>query len=388
MERLYHRGMKPSCLVLLAVLAIGGTAACDGPPSSPLFGADAAAGDAAAAGEATWLPVAPTATAFAWQGAQASLYRAADGRRCDDAKVTIAMGDSAVCYVGADDALRCAGEIGGRVFGPAFAEAGQVEVDQILISSLRGDGNAICVRRRDKTAWCLGDVNHWGQLNTGSAGSVDDWQRWGTRDDLAELATGTFDQMCARYAGGAVECVGNGWGVEPVAAGTSTTGRIWIDTFGRLWIDDDSVYRAGNSRTECQVTAEGLRCGDLVFGEAGHVVDGNVAGTHESPVHYGETACWLTDRGEIFCEYLDSEAAQSDGQVRVFEHDNVIAMAVSPYSDGVVVEPGKCAVSSAGALWCTGTNESGKLGTGAYDDLLLPAMVQPPGSVRVRCNDD
>ena len=41
-----------------------------------------------------------------------------------------------------------------------------------------------------------------------------------------------------------------------------------------------------------------------------------------------------------------------------------------------------CAVPEDGSLWCIGENHSGKLGTGADDDLQTETQVQPPGSVR------
>lgn len=388
---------RPLTLLATAWLACG-AAGC-GDDEVPARHADAGpAPDAARVPDASqpantvWLPVAPNAERFGWQGVQDELYSASDGRQCRDAEVVVGMGDRALCFVDTDDELRCAGRIYDRDFGASFELAGQTGVDQIFISMTSNSetGNSICVHRRDRTAWCLGSFNDWGQYNNGSTAPTSTWVRWGTRDDLEELATGTFDQFCGRYADGSVECVGNGYGGTPVAVGTTTLGRLWVDDAGTAHLDDLEVFRVGNGRTECRITANGVDCAGDVYGVGGKVVAGDLAGLMLEEGWDSETVCWLDDVGRVFCQYRDEhpELGWTD-PMRVFMPGPIVALALDGYSSSpqIGVSPARCAVRHDGSLWCVGENESGKLGTGDTVPLLEETEVQPPRTVRIRCDE-
>jgi alpha-tubulin suppressor-like RCC1 family protein len=64
----------------------------------------------------------------------------------------------------------------------------------------------------------------------------------------------------------------------------------------------------------------------------------------------------------------------------MFTTGTVLAIAGNYYTDSL------CAVYNDGSIWCVGSNDQGKLGTGTMTTLQVETMVQPPGSVDTSCH--
>jgi hypothetical protein len=317
------------------------------------------------------LPVAPSATSFMWPSVQ-SLFHRADGTTCSGS-ATVAVNDRAVCYVGVDDDVHCAGAIYSHTFS-GFVALGRHGVDQILLSPTFNSaiGNSICIHETAGTVRCMGQNTYYGAFATGTTDSSDTFVQWSSMTNLAHFG-GSIDTRCALDTAGKVYCAGYNVGATATRQDTGAGGHVsfWITSFGALRIDDPAVFRASNV-SPCQVQADGLHClapgVAALSGTSGTVVDGTITATLGAP-DQGAT-CWLDSSGRVFC--TTATTAQ-----RFACAPPMLALAGSFYADA------QCAVSNDGALWCSGSNSHGELGiAGAAPD---DVQVQPPGSVKIEC---
>lgn len=308
-------------------------------------------------------PVAPTVGRFGWQSLQTE-FKDRNGTTCTGA-VTVTVGNQAVCYVAADDSLRCAGSAYTRTFGNQFVATGQTGVDQILIAP----DSQICIHKTDGTAMCLGNGN--------VVKAAADFTPWGSLNNLVAIGTGTFDQLCGIDKTGVIYCSGIEITPTPsVQDGGRTHSSFWVAVTGELRADDATVLRASANRSDCQVTPAGLNCYGMVFGIPGNIVNGNQTRRAGSSA-LGRT-CWLSSDGKVTCSIYQ---AQDNYTIEpIFTSGSVLALASDMYTDSL------CAVYSDGSLACRGTNELGQLGTGDTNPLVAEKIVQPPGSVRVNCH--
>lgn len=338
-----------------SVVAVVGAGGADG-GSSPLRAAT---------------PLPPDAQHFMWQGVQES-FLTADHTPCDG-RVAITASDQAVCYVGADGLLRCAGRVYQTTFGTSFVRVDQIgPVEQVLISpSIAGDG--LCAVKHDKTVVCLGDANSNGQFATGGKQPAAIPTQWGTAKGVKRIATGTWDQICAWAADALVLCAGNDIGLSPTPQGMEPAQGVWVSTFAEIKRDDPAVFRASNGRTECQIKADGLHCREFPnpLGDPAHVVDGTIYGSLPG-TSGGARACWLEDSGKVYCSASSLKAP-------IFTGGQVLAIAGTYYADTL------CAVYNDGSVWCMGKNDRGQLGTGDTNYVMSEKQVAPPGSVDVSC---
>ncbi|HET9317469.1 MAG TPA: hypothetical protein VFQ51_17890 [Vicinamibacteria bacterium] len=63
------------------------------------------------------------------------------------------------------------------------------------------------MRQGDGTLWCMGDDNNWGQFG-GFTGPSSSFVQWAGRNDVTQVGTGTWDQMCVSTFANEVECSG------------------------------------------------------------------------------------------------------------------------------------------------------------------------------------
>ncbi len=352
---------------MVRAVAIGVVFACLGCGSVKDHGTDAPAGNGDAPGidapgidAATAVPtkpVAPTLADTAYQGSQRK-FTTQLGTTCTG-RVAASMGGSGFCFLAADDNVKCAGMIGGVSFGMSFGTTGQANAEQIMV--MFGQDNGMCITKTDHTVWCMGT-----NTNAFGAGNLSmNFARWTAHSDLAAIASGTWDQICGITTGGQILCgssVGAGaFGIPPVNQGAAGQTSMWVDTTGALHASDTTVLRAGESRTSCQVKANGLVCSGTAFGPTNGTV---VMGSSTS-----SGTCWLTTDGTVSCNTGPKFAA-----------GKVLYLATDLYSDSI------CAIYNDGAVWCVGPNNMGKLGTGNNLTLTTETMVAPAGSAHVACN--
>ncbi len=305
--------------------------------------------------------VAPTVGNAMYQGTQRD-FRTQLGTTCRG-RVAASMGGTGFCYLAADDSVKCAGVVGGINYGLTASSTGQTGVEQIMVFFL---DNGMCVTKTDHTVWCMGsNTNAFGSTQTQT------FARWTARNDLAAIGSGTWDQICGITSTGQVYCGGIGspnFGNPPIAVGAAFQTSLWVDGSGMAHLSETSVLRPGESRTECQVRANGLVCGGTAYGPTnGTVVAGSQiqgAGGPGNP-----TVCWLVNDGTVTCTTGPRFAA-----------NRVLFLAADYYSDSL------CAIYTDGSVWCIGSNSNGKFGTGNTAALTTETMVAPAGSARVRCD--
>lgn len=348
--------------ILAFVLAVTVAGACgsvnedrvDAPPGGGDGGGDDGPGAA--------VPVAPAAPAVGtpmYQGGQRH-FRTRDGGTCKG-RVAAGMSSAAFCFLAADDNVKCSGVMSGVDFGMTPSNTGVTGAEQIMLFFM---DNGMCVTKTDHTVHCMGtNPNAFG--NTLST----QFSRWTARDDLAAIATGTWDQICGITLTGQVYCGGLGgtpnYGNPPVAVGAPGQTSVWVDTGGAARLSDTTVLRPGESRTECTVRANGLVCGGTAFGPT----NGTVVNGGRSSGNPADFTCWLDSAGTVGC---------TNGPR--FAPGKVMHLASSFYTDSL------CAIYNDGSIWCIGTNTNGKLGTGNTATLATETMVAPPGTARVQCD--
>lgn len=307
-------------------------------------------------------PVAAVAPAMAgvamYQGTQ-RLFKTEGGGTCEG-RAAASMGAGGFCYLASDDSVKCAGMVGNTNYGMTFQAIGQTGAAQLLLMFA---DNGMCLTRTDRTAVCMG-------TNATALGSAStSFTRWTARNDLAALATGTWEQLCGITTGGQVYCGGTAtpttYGNPPVSVGASGQTGLWVDLTGTARLSEAQVVRPSEGLADCRVERSGLKCGQMSYGpQNGSVVSGTQIGSMGTiPV-----ACWLLDTGSVNC---------SDGAR--FEGIKVVLLAASHTTDSM------CALAHDGAVWCMGANANGKLGTGNATALAEETMVAPPGSARVQC---
>ena len=335
---------------LLAVLVLAWGVGCGEVPGD---GADA--GNMPSGTPVT--PVAPAPGKVMYQGQQ-RLFRTTTGTTCSG-RVAASMAGTGFCYLASDDSVKCAGLVGGTTYGMTLASIGVGGVEQILLMFL---DNGMCVTKTDHTALCMG-------TNTAALGAASpSFTRWTARSDLAALGSGTWDQVCGITTAGQIYCAGTAtptpYGQPAVAVGTTGQTGLWVDTTGTAKASDAAVVRPAESRTDCQITTAGMKCGAMTYGPTnGTIVSGTLTGSAAAPV-----PCWLTDNGNVTCSTGPRFAA-----------GKVVLLAASYNTDSM------CAIYNDGSVWCIGSNSNGKLGTGTTTALAVATLVAAPGSARVRC---
>lgn len=308
------------------------------------------------------VPVAPLPPAVGlamYQGTQRD-FRTQLGGTCRG-RVAASMGGTGFCYLAADDNVKCAGVIAGVDFGLTASNTGQTGAEQIMVFFLN---NGMCVTKTDHTVMCMG-------TNTNALGNMTSttFSRWTARDDLAAIASGTWDQICGITLAGQVYCGGLGnpnYGNPPIAVGAVGQSSLWVNTSGAARLSETAVLRPGESRTECQVRATGLVCDGTSYGPTNGTL---VMGSQSSSGGGNGFTCWLDSAGTVGCTTGPR-----------FEAGKVLFLAMSYYSDSM------CAIYNDGSIWCIGSNANGKLGTGNTAALATETMVAPPGSARVGCD--
>jgi len=304
---------------------------------------------------------APSVAAPMYQGTQ-TLFATDTGGTCTG-RVAASMGGTSFCFLASDDSVKCAGQVDATNFGMTFGSTGQTGALQIMVMFL---DNGMCITKTDHTVFCMGsNTNAFGAGGTGQQ-----FMRWTAHSDVAQIASGTWDQICGITTAGQVFCGGIGnptFGNPPIDVGVAGQTSLWVDTSGSAHLSDTAVLRPSESRTECQIKANGFICaGNQMFGPTnGSIVMAVSGGSDPS----NPTVCYLDTAGTVTC---------TNGPR--FEAGKVVYLAGDFYTDSL------CAIYNDGSIWCIGSNAMGKLGTGNNLTLSVETMVAPPGSAHVACD--
>jgi hypothetical protein len=305
-------------------------------------------------------PVAPTVAMPMYQGGQ-TVFKTDAGTTCTG-RVAASMGSGGFCFLAADDSVKCSGKIDATSFGMTFGSTGQSGAAQIMVMFFT-DG--MCITKTDHTVVCMGsNTNAFGTGNVGQQ-----FARWTAHADVAAIASGTWDQICGITTGGQVFCgssVSGSFGIPPVNVGMAGQTSLWVDTFGGARISDASVLRPSESRTECQIKANGFVCAS---GKSFGPTNGSIVMAVSGGDPINPTVCYLDTAGTVTC---------TNGPR--FQPGMVLYLAGDFYTDSL------CAIYNDGSVWCIGSNTNGKLGTGNNLTLTTETMVAPPGSAHVACD--
>ena len=195
---------------------------------------------------------------------------------------------------------------------------------------------------------------------------------------------------CAVTSAGVVWCWGANWAGQ-LGDGTNTSRLTPVSVSPRLPPLDVIAVTAGDGHT-CAVTRAGaVWCwGD---NRAGQLGDGTtttrptpvaVSGLGDSVVvavaaGWGHT-CAVTSAGAVLCWGSNADGQLGDGTTT----DRLTPVVVSGLGNGaaaIAAAPRHtCAVTCAGGVWCWGWNGSGQLGDGTTTDALTPVAVSYLGS--------
>jgi alpha-tubulin suppressor-like RCC1 family protein len=237
-----------------------------------------------------------------------------------------------------------------------------------------------------------GGVRCWGYNGFGQLGNesdessstpveVEGFGSLGLGNAVAAIAAGTF-HTCALTTVGGVKC----WGYNSrgqLGDGGDETIPVPVDVVG---LSGGIVAITAGGLHTCALAAAGevLCWGDNEFGQLG---DGSGTGS-ATPVPVsglssgvvaiaagGDHTCALTTTGGVLCWGANHYGQLGDGSLM----DSAMPVSVSGLSSGVAaIAAGgadTCALTTAGAALCWGTNDDGQLGDGSGIDSATPVAV-------------
>jgi len=302
----------------------------------------------------------------------------------------ISAGRDHTCVVTAARAVSCWGSNDSGQLGDGISVIRSVPVSVSGLGSgaaaVAAGGKQSCARTAAGAAWCWGD-NFYGQLGDGTTLART------APVAVSGLGTGVValgvqqNHTCAIATGGALWCWGaNAYG--QLGDGTTTTRHTPVAVGG---LGSGVTAMAGGSYHTCAITSAGaLLCwGANSYGQLG---DGTTT-TRSAPTTVsglgsgvaGVTAgshhtCAVTTAGAVLCWGSNYSGQLGDGTTT----DRHAPTAVSSLGSGVVAIAAStshtCAVTDAGALSCWGWNAFGQVGDGTNTNKLVPTPVSGLGS--------
>ena len=207
----------------------------------------------------------------------------------------------------------------------------------------------------------------------------------GLTSGVGAVATG-YEHNCALTSAGAVKCWGSNGNGE-LGNGTNTDSKVPVNVSG---LGSGVVAIGAASFYSCALTnAGGVKCWGLnENGELGNGtntdsnvpvdVTGLTSGVSAIAVG-GAHACALTTAGAVKCWGSNGNGELGNGT----NTDSNVPVDVTGLGSGVVAidaHTQSCAVTSVGAAKCWGYNATGQLGNGTYTDSNVPVAVTGLGS--------
>ncbi len=311
-------------------------------------------------------PVAPSAAQRMW-ATQQTAFLDQNGDPCT-ASITLFVSEDAICYVGADDALRCGGNYTSADSGLAFADVGLSGVEQVEWYESRS--GTMMFALAGGTLWTRGSDNRYGWLGNGTYDGVADWTAW-PAERVSGFATDAVSTLCVTTEAGPGYCAGLGF--------TSTAAQIVAEA-DHVYVDydlfahwDSDVWRVQATYPNAMVTAEGFTPWHRGFavGAPEHVVSGSYGSRY-----YVDALYWLEDDGTVHAMQGPEESYTLDG----FREVDTLPATGALFLTGQALTA--CAVYTDGSIWCHGDQSWWNEPLGPMDVLVEAA---PPGSVDTRC---
>ncbi|TNE84683.1 MAG: hypothetical protein EP330_28855 [Deltaproteobacteria bacterium] len=273
---------------------------------------------------------------------------------------SLSVSDSAICGLDTDGALWCDGKSsdGQFQYEDTALSDGFVLVDAGPWTGVDiGDGH-VCAREAGGTIECWGRNSSYqaGGSTLGTVGPTvvahPNGRAW--TDDI-QLG-GTLS--CAVDEDGATWCWGNAWG-------SSATPYVPVEVpggpYGLVTVQQDG----------CGLRGDGLFCwGDSVYGVTNGAVRADAPiqlADHTDVVGldvYDTTGCYLRGDGSLYC--WGNVATLLTGVIQEF---------ASPVGTVASSDEGPCYLALDGSLWCQGTNFTGTAGVGSTDPVVAPVRV-------------
>jgi alpha-tubulin suppressor-like RCC1 family protein len=297
----------------------------------------------------------------------------------------LAAGAAHTCSVSSEGGLSCWGFNSSGQLGDGTTTNQQtpvpvsgLSIDVLAVSAGRGHG---CAATAKDEFLCWGD-NANGQLGDGTTISrLTPVQVSGLTSGVAAVSTGGV-HSCALTPGGALFCWGSN-GSGQIGDGTTTDRLTPVSVSGLS--SGVAAVSAGNLHSCALTTAGAVRCWG--FNVSGRLGDGTTT-QQQTPVPVsglssgvvavaagGEHSCALTTAGAVRCWGSNFAGQLGDGTTTT----RLTPVPVSGLSSGVaaisVDNAHSCALTTAGAVLCWGGNFFGQLGDGTTTNRLTPVPV-------------
>lgn len=303
--------------------------------------------------------------------------------------LAIAAGPTSTCAVTDIGDVRCWGDnTAGRLGDGTTTQ----RLTPVSVGGLTG-AMAVSVGGGTGCAITSGGLKCWGANDDGQIGDGTTAPRL-TATQVAGLSSGVthvavgYAHVCARTTSGAVKCWGDNSNGQ-LGDGTTTDRPTPVDVSG---LSSGAASVASGLMHVCAVTDVGtVRCwGNNAYGQLGggttgapHLTPADVQGLPAavSAIAGGDDhSCAASSSGALMCWGANFTGQLGDGSYV----DRSRPTPVPGVLVGVaVIAPGgshSCALSSAGAVSCWGTNGSGELGDGTTTDRLTPGEVSGLGA--------
>lgn len=293
----------------------------------------------------------------------------------------VAAGGLHSCALTSTGRVFCWGRNNAGQIGPLGSTSFQplpVEVTGLpgAVSSIALGDFASCAVLASGAVYC------WGSYTTMVFASATPQVVSGMAGGVTKVSVGGFGHLCASLATGGLKCLGLNLSGQ-LGRGTVTL----FEDAGPVTGIPSTVrsFDAGYFHV-CAVVANEVRCwGQDTYGELGRNDDalatapGPVLGLQRPQVQIeggGDHTCSIDDAGRASCWGSNSSGQLGDGtRVTRAEARTIDAAGSIRFAGLALGSSHSCGFDTTGRVRCWGSNHSGELGLGTFEDALQPALI-------------